>query len=47
MPREVDLRRVVVYDLSPQEKARLLELAEREGRSVSRLVADLIRAAMK
>jgi hypothetical protein len=40
-------RRVVLYDLNDVERARLKELADKDNRTISRWVADAVRAAMK
>lgn len=44
--RAIDLRRVVVYDLTGDEKERATAIAAGSGRSLSRWVARLIRAEM-
>ena len=40
-------RRVVLYDLNDVERAKLKELADKDNRTISRWVADAVRAAMK
>jgi hypothetical protein len=40
-------RRVVLYDLNDAERAKLKELADKDNRTISRWVADAVRAAMK
>jgi hypothetical protein len=40
-------RRVVLYDLNDAEREKLREIAEQENRTISRWVADAVRAAMK
>jgi hypothetical protein len=40
-------RRVVLYDLNDVERAKLKELADKDNRTISRWVADAVRAAMR
>lgn len=40
-------RRVVLYDLNDAERAKLKDLADKDNRTISRWVADAVRAAMK
>ena len=40
-------RRVVLYDLNDAERAKLKELADKDNRTISRWVADAVRAAIK
>ncbi len=44
--RESDERRVITYDLTLKEKARIMEIAKGANRSVSRYVADVLRAEL-
>jgi hypothetical protein len=38
---------VVLYDLNDVERAKLKELADKDNRTISRWVADAVRAAMR
>jgi len=40
-------RRVVLYDLNDVERAKLKQLADKDNRTISRWVADAVRAAMR